>query len=65
MKIQIFIETAEGAILIDRSYLVRDGNAPQIDMQDLVDDAIKYKEQRDKELVDEANILVRNDLADF
>ena len=42
MKIQIFIEGEEGQVLIDRSYQVVDGNAPAIDLQDLVDDAVRY-----------------------
>lgn len=46
MKLNIMIETLEGGILIDRSYFLLGEKAPNIKLQDLVDDAMKYLEQR-------------------
>lgn len=46
MKLHIYIETEEGGVLIDRSYQVVDGNAPKVELQDIIDDAIKSLKER-------------------
>jgi len=58
MKMQIFIEGERGEILIDRSYGIMNEKAPNIYLQDLIDDAIEY--QKDSDLRMEANQLVVN-----
>lgn len=61
MRIQIFIEGGIGGekeeILIDRSYLVLNKKAPNIDLQELVDQAYVYLDQQ---LKDEINHLTQH-----
>jgi hypothetical protein len=64
MKIQIFVETGEGEILIDRTFMVIDERAPDINIQEIVDDAIKHERMLlEDEVKVEAQRLVEQDKA--
>lgn len=61
MKLQIFIETGEGEILVDRTFAIVDGIAPKIELQEIIDDASKYLHEQ--EVTDEVNSMIRDDKA--
>lgn len=60
MKLHLFIEEDEGSVILDRSFFIVEGNAPVINLQDIVDDAVKYKED---EIKTEAERLINQDKA--
>lgn len=41
MKLQIFIETGEGSVVIDKTFQIIDERAPSINLQDIVDEAVQ------------------------
>ncbi len=63
MKIQIFIlDGHEDRVLIDRRFAVIDGNAPRINLQDIVDDAVKQVTKKKVDAMElEARRLIAQD----
>ena len=63
MNLQIFILTGEeDRVILDRRYVIVAGKAPDINLQDIVDDAVGYAKEDEMNL--EAKRLIQQDKAE-
>lgn len=66
MKLQIFIlDDNDDRVIIDRRYAIIEGNAPEINLQEIVNDAISYTTVNSEDEINlEAKRLIQQDKAE-
>lgn len=47
MKLHLFIKGEGDYVYIEKEYTIKNDMAPDINLQDLVDDAVKYEQDRE------------------